>query len=241
MQESFGLTPIEAMAAGLPRVLSDWDGYRESVRDGEDGFLVRTLTPPAGAGRELADLLLNGREMYGGFLAKTALCTAVDQDQAVAAVKILVGNKDARLRMAETARRRAREFYDWRGIIPAYEELWRNQAGRRDAQRMDCGWPVVPDPFAMFASYPTAQLTENMKLYVAAPVDDIRILLGHDMNVLALDMLMGPEEVTKLVTSVAAAEGILTGDLFRQFGAIDQASLWRTLGWLIKLGVFSAG
>ena len=42
MQESFGLTPIEAMAAGLPRVISDWDGYRDSVNDGEDGFLIRT-------------------------------------------------------------------------------------------------------------------------------------------------------------------------------------------------------
>ena len=42
MQESFGLTPIEAMAAGLPRVISDWDGYRDSVTHGEDGFLVTT-------------------------------------------------------------------------------------------------------------------------------------------------------------------------------------------------------
>src|SRR6185312_2649949 len=36
IQETFGLTPLEAMAAGLPCVVSDWNGYRETVRDGID-------------------------------------------------------------------------------------------------------------------------------------------------------------------------------------------------------------
>ena len=45
IQESFGLTPVEAMAAGLPCVVSDWDGYRDTVRHGEDGFRVDTAMP----------------------------------------------------------------------------------------------------------------------------------------------------------------------------------------------------
>ncbi|HQN50946.1 MAG TPA: glycosyltransferase family 4 protein, partial [Phenylobacterium sp.] len=43
IQETFGITPIEAMAAGLPVVVSDWDGYRYTVRDGMEGFLIPTL------------------------------------------------------------------------------------------------------------------------------------------------------------------------------------------------------
>ena len=39
-QETFGLAPVEAMAAGLPVVVSDWDGYRYTVSDGVEGFLV---------------------------------------------------------------------------------------------------------------------------------------------------------------------------------------------------------
>ena len=33
-----GLAVAEAMAAGLPLVVSDWNGYRDLVRDGMDGF-----------------------------------------------------------------------------------------------------------------------------------------------------------------------------------------------------------
>ncbi|WP_230534085.1 glycosyltransferase family 4 protein [Microvirga roseola] len=44
IQETFGLTPIEAMASGLPVVVSDWDGYRDTVRDGVDGFSIPTLS-----------------------------------------------------------------------------------------------------------------------------------------------------------------------------------------------------
>ena len=48
VQETFGLTPIEAMAAGLPSVVSDWDGYRDTVQHVEHGFRIPTLAPPAG-------------------------------------------------------------------------------------------------------------------------------------------------------------------------------------------------
>ena len=49
IQETFGLAPIEAMAAGLPVVVTDWDGYKDTVRDGVDGFRIPTwMLPPDG-------------------------------------------------------------------------------------------------------------------------------------------------------------------------------------------------
>ncbi|HEY9217099.1 MAG TPA: glycosyltransferase family 4 protein, partial [Phenylobacterium sp.] len=54
IQETFGLTPVEAMAAGLPAIVSDWDGYRDTVRHGVDGFRARTYAPRPGLGRDLA-------------------------------------------------------------------------------------------------------------------------------------------------------------------------------------------
>ncbi len=46
IQETFGLTVVEALAAGLPVVASDWDGYKALVRDGISGYLVPTRTLP---------------------------------------------------------------------------------------------------------------------------------------------------------------------------------------------------
>ena len=39
-QETFGLAVAEAMAAGLPMVVSNWSGYRDLVREGVDGYLI---------------------------------------------------------------------------------------------------------------------------------------------------------------------------------------------------------
>src|SRR6266436_9481805 len=47
IQETYGLTVAEAMAYGLPAIVSDWDGYRDLVRDGENGFLVPSIFPPS--------------------------------------------------------------------------------------------------------------------------------------------------------------------------------------------------
>lgn len=42
LQESFGVAPLEAMASGLPVVVTDWSGYRDTVIHGETGFRVTT-------------------------------------------------------------------------------------------------------------------------------------------------------------------------------------------------------
>jgi glycosyltransferase involved in cell wall biosynthesis len=54
IQETFGLVPLEAMAAGLPVVVSDWDGYKDTVQDGVEGYRIPTLQPAPGLGNDLA-------------------------------------------------------------------------------------------------------------------------------------------------------------------------------------------
>lgn len=246
MQESFGLTPIEAMAAGLPRVISDWDGYRDSVTHGEDGFLVRTLQPPPGQGRELSSLLANGREMYGGFLAKSALSIAVDQDMAAECLALLIQDKNKHKAMVDKARARVQATYDWKNIIPAYEALWKEMAERRRIEKTQVNptvWPSAipqaPDPFTMYASYPSAPLRETDLLGVAATDDMIKLLWRHEINVLSMDLLISTEESLQLVHFVAARGSVSIGNLFKQFPTWEPSRLWRTIAWLIKLGILT--
>lgn len=69
-QESFGIVLVEAMSAGIPVVATDIPGYREVVRDGIEGLLVRPDDASALASaiarvldeRQLADRLVTAGE-----------------------------------------------------------------------------------------------------------------------------------------------------------------------------------
>lgn len=245
MQESFGLTPIEAMAAGLPRVISDWDGYRDSVTHGVDGFLVPTYQPPPGAGGALADLLLTDKQYYGGYLAKTALSVAVDQEAAAQCIAELITNKELRRTMAEAARQRAAATYDWKHIIPSYEAFWAEMSARRRAKyakQPKTDWaalpPQAPDPYTMYAAYPTRALRGDDRVTAAMPVETIRQMLKHEINVFGIDMLVTPDETMRLINDVTLGGGARLDQLMAGRAHLDQAALWRTLGWLVKLGIF---
>jgi glycosyltransferase involved in cell wall biosynthesis len=243
IQESFGLTPIEAIAAGLPRVISDWDGYRESVNHGEDGFLVPTTQPPSGEGSEVSQVLLGGREIYGGYLAKTSLCAAVDATAATEALAKLATDPELRRKMAENARKRL-PTYDWKNIIPAYEKLWASLIAKRRAAvqgKARLAWPAIPpqapDPFTMYESFPTAPLAPNDRLQVIATADEIRLLWKHKMNLMAMDMLPHPDKITSLIQWLSQNKDARISDALNKFREVPAPQLWRCVAWLLKLGI----
>ena len=243
MQESFGLTPIEAMAAGLPRVISDWDGYRDSVTEGEDGFLIRTMQPPAGNGFDLTAQVLSGREVYGGFLAKTALTVAVDAAQAGDRIARLIQHPNLRARMAEKAKARVQAVYDWRHIIPAYESLWQElaeQRGRDVSPSAAYGeaLPELPDPYTMYESYPTSALALSDRLSLAVDIGQIKTLWGHHLNTYAGDVLLPPQDLSALVGWVGENKDARIEAVLARFPAGDTSRVWRTIAWLQKLGIF---
>ncbi|MFN3584949.1 glycosyltransferase family 4 protein [Phenylobacterium sp.] len=158
IQETFGLTPLEAMAAGLPVIASDWDGYRDTVRDGVDGFLIPTRSPAPGFGKHLA-FAHQSRTITDDMLSwGAAAATSVDPDRLAAALSELIASPDLRRRMGASGQERARTVFDWAHVYARYQELW----GELDARRRTEGHDAIAprsggqvEPFTAFASYPT--------------------------------------------------------------------------------------
>ena len=244
IQETFGLTPIEAMAAGLPVVVSDWDGYKDTVRHGVDGFRVPTIMPKAGLGGDLALRHALELDSYDMYIGHACSLTAVDVDATTAAFTALFESADLRRKMGAAGQARAREVYDWARIIPQYEDLWAelNEERKRAAggAAANSSWPARPDPFAAFEAYPTYILTEATEL--EATTSDIVALCAQVEEMRALAMvnfakliLPTPDEV-KLVLARAIKGPTRAVDLVRDIAADRRAHVFRGLGWLLKLG-----
>ena len=175
IQETFGLTPVEAMAAGLPVVASDWDGYRETVRDGVDGLLVPTCQPAeAECGQELIDAYEDGRLNYDRYIAHAHMLVGVDVEACTRALSRLAEDAVLRRQLGEAGRSRARAGFDWPGLIGRYRELWAEQAAMLARHRTQCGSsgrrhnPGMPNPLMAFGHYPSAVLTGHAKLWRVA-------------------------------------------------------------------------
>ncbi len=244
IQESFGLAPIEAMASGLPVVATDWDGYRDTVTNGVEGFLVPTLTPAPGSGAVNATRYLSGEDSYGEFIAGASQTTAVDVEAVIDALHELAVNTDLRHRMAEAGVQRAESIYDWRHVIPAYESVWEELASRRVSgmesaakSQHRAAHPLRPDPYRMFAGFPTEHLSVQDRVEIAAKsVEAINALIRHRMNMFTPDILLGADDIATLVNAVGRRRGETLVDLVPDIAEHDSARLLRTVAWMVKLG-----
>ncbi len=154
VQETFGLAPIEAMAAGLPVVVSDWDGMRDTVTP-DVGFRIPTRTVQPNASRPEGHGYLVGSLSYPQYSARLSSLTSIDVGQMADAFAELARNTDLRQRMGRAAQTRARQVYDWSNIIPVMQDLWGElaQIRRANTTAQSRANPVGPLPFDLFASY----------------------------------------------------------------------------------------
>ena len=160
IQETFGLAPLEGMAAGLPLLVSDWDGMKDTVPP-EVGLRVRTrMLGPRHLGNE-ALRLQGGVDDYTQYCAAVSAMTEVDMGDLTAGILALARNPDLRHRMGKAAQTRARAFYDWSVVIPQFQTLWAEQDARRRngsarASRIrGHALPIAPSPTLLFAGYPS--------------------------------------------------------------------------------------
>jgi len=245
IQETFGLTPIEAMAAGLPVVVADWNGYRETVRHEVDGLRIPTLMSPPGCGLDFAASYYTNSLNYSTYIGHVSLMTAVDVDACTQALTTLFTQPELRQRLGENGRQRARSTYDWRVIIAAYENLWqdlaekRTQAATSASGMAEIPHPLCDDPCRQYAHYPTQVLSPDQMLSLGsmATPESLQRLRHIGMTNFGANM-RSPTAIIEQVLATIAQEGCLTVEaiLNRYAGSDSEARTYlsRTLVYLVK-------
>ena len=240
IQETFGLTPIEAMAAGLPSVVSDWDGYRDTIEHGAHGMRVPTLAPAAGQGDDLADAHTVDLDTYDRYCGYTSQFVAVDVPAAAEAYAALIGNAGLRRRMGEAARAAALATFDWRHIVARYQDLWAELARRRSAKAESApaagraSWPARPDPFAAFASYPSQSISNAHRLTTGDYPADLQTLTEHPLFAFAKQRLR-LDLCAVILRQVEQGETTLE-TIGAGMSEADRRFLPRYAVWLAKIG-----
>ncbi len=253
IQETFGLTPIEAMAAGLPVVVSDWDGYRETVTDGVHGFTVPTWMPGAGYGEDLIispelDIFSSADEhVYDRYCGNVSQATVVDTDACADALSMLCADTDKRLAMGEAGRERALEVFDWQVIVSQYQDLWEEQDARRTRTSLDSieasGRPSLPplraDPFAMFAAYPTKLIDATTRIHLVEGADatSVKARLAFGMNNFAVTKMMDEAAMTSIVELLATEGSQNVMDVQRVMRDVPSEKVFRSIGWMAKMHI----
>jgi len=163
-QETFGLTILEAAAAGKPVIASDYDGYRDLVVHGQTGFLVPTVDSG-----DVDDVSLLAPLLYdSAYHLWLAQDVAVDVGELAGHLRVMLQQK-VREAMSVAAREHAVAF-DWPVIIGRYLELWDRLAGE---PAPGPGEGVSRHPLALqhgriFAGYPSRRLGDDDMLELTA-------------------------------------------------------------------------
>ncbi|WP_306151081.1 glycosyltransferase family 4 protein [Roseovarius sp. MMSF_3281] len=159
IQETFGLAPIEAMAAGLPVITSDWDGMRDTVTE-DVGIRIATQTVGPRHTAPEAWRYHHGGLSYAQYGNNLSAMTEINLPALTEAIVTLASDKTKRRAMGQAGQKRALEVYDWAKIIPQMQDLWAEQSAMRRAhaeaaQKAPRPNPVAPAPTDLFQSYPS--------------------------------------------------------------------------------------
>lgn len=240
IQETFGLAPLEGMAAGLPVLASDWDGLKDTVVP-EVGLRVtsRMLGPHHHVNESLR--LQGGVDDYTQYCAAVSAMTELDMVDMKAKILALASNPDLRARMGAAAQRHVRDHYDWKAVIPQMQALWAEQIAAKTAARARsfripayC-LPVSPSPSLLFAGYPSATATLLQERFHApdrsglAPLDEVLALRNYQgLNRTFAD----PAQIAVVYAAVQSGKSRVVE--ICEATRMREAFVERVLMWLLK-------
>ena len=245
LQETFGISVVEAMAAGLPPIVSDFDGYKDTVVAGV-GIRVKTRWNPDQSFLSELGPLLYERPLH----LLLGQSVEVDLGELEDAIVVLAADDRLRADMSRRALAHARACFDWRVVVAAYEAVWRRlMAVPRPAGAAPLVAPGDRPPLAMsfgeiFSHYPTEPIAPDRPI---ARTEVARALCSAQNGYVIypeLKNVFSGEDVMAALALCGDREGadrITVGELTERLGPrFPWASLWRARllsTWLLKHGL----
>jgi len=223
-QETFGLSLLEGMAAGLPVIASRFDGYKDLVEDGVDGWLVDTWWSDRDPMEEWFDLL--DPDISQLFQAQGV---AIDQEQLADRLLDLIASRARRAEMGRAGRAKVQRQYRWSRVIPRYQEAWarlRQAAAGPGRHRGPATNPYCLGPNRVFGGYASRLLEPGTIVRATAPVLDeapyreTAVVLDPEVCQRMIQVAEVPRRVDELVAAAA----------------VDPDRGWYAVQWLMKYG-----
>ena len=242
IQETFGITPIEAMAAGLPVIVSDWDGYRDTVRDGLDGFCIPTFMPCSGHGKDFAIRYAFGIDNYDMYVGNISNSISVSHSYLLNAFYKLITNEKLRIEMGQNGLKRVSDHFDWSHIIIKYQTLWDDlKSSRINAKNFVYKWSARLDPFHSFSSYPTFSITDQSKVKLKENNIDLtveKIEKAKELFIVNYSKYTMPDQVFMITLVKNISEKTLTiSSLKSMLKDVNLTYLIRSIAWMNKFDI----
>jgi D-inositol-3-phosphate glycosyltransferase len=237
LQETFGLSVVEAMAAGLPPIVADFDGYKDTVTF-EVGVRVTTRWNPDQSFLSELGPLLYERPLH----LLLGQSVEVDLNELEEAIVTLAADDRRRAEMSRRATAHARAHFDWRVVIAAYEAVWRRLAARPQPPTRPATdrHPLAMNFGEIFSHYPSEPLAPAR---LVARSDVARALCDTHNGYVIYPELKNVFSGDDVMAALAAAGDapVAIGDLARSLeGRFSWAPTWRAsalVTWLIKHGL----
>ena len=224
VQETFGLTLLEAVDAGLPLLVSDFDGYSELCSD-DVGIRVPTRWGRVDHLQKIQSVM---DERTAHRLAAQSL--SIDVPALAKGMETLFSNQKNRQKMSKASRKRFDENFDHKRLIGTLESLWGElKAGFKPVDTHHN--PMSIRVFDTFSHYVTGFIKDD-DMVVAS---EFGALLRESGNFYPL--LAGMHDVVdwSMVVSLlaTAAKPISMKNLLNSPTDINWKT-WYTMAWMLK-------
>ena len=246
LQETFGLTPVEAMASGLPVVVSDWNGYRDTVVEGRTGYRVETHSFQPGWSETNLQQLALSEPALDQVSAHISGQIGVDAVAAGAALAHLANSPALAIGMGAVGMQRVKQKYDWEVILNEYSALLDSLKDRRQHAtngvknaKLACIKPI-PELSEIFKSWPSHVIDKHASLQACGSEADLIRQLQLGMTVIYRNELPPSTLILKAFSQLQrlghASLQQLEDDRQAFCSKKELKHLAGAVGWLLKHG-----